>query len=696
MNDTLLPLATTVASPLRRRLRFVLGTLLVLVAGVGVGEWLGWPFLAGPLQTVLSDKLDRRVRLTSDDNSAQPNRVRIRLLGGVLLQTSQLEVAAPAWSKAPHLLLAQDVSLQMRYVDLWRAYEGQRLRVDRLQATALDAHLERRADGLGSWQFGKTPMAGLEGSTQPMPVPLFGDLQLTSGLLHYNDVLMPLDLEARLSLEAAAASNPVLRVDGSGHYRKLPFKIELTSSGALPWQASGDHPIPDGLVDTTEAVPVALTLNATVGRASLAFKGSATDALRLNGLTGRFSVKGPSLAAMGDPVGVTLPTTAAFRTDGRLVRQGKTWRVVIDDATVGASRLSGAFTYEAGLSVPTLSGRLSGSRLLLVDLGPVVGTTNGKATVKTTGALVLPSRPFDLAALRAMNANVLIDIAEVDLNTRWLEPLRPLHTHLQLKDGVLMLDNLDARTAQGALKGNVRLDGRGTKALWRAALRWDSVKIERWLRQARAANLPPFVSGQLNGRATLEGQGRSTAEILATLKGQVHTELRDGAVSHLLIEAGGLDLAQGLGVMLKGDDALPLQCAVADLAIDGGVLRPRVMVLDTTDSTVWLEGSVSLATEALDLRAVVAPKDFSPLALRTPLEVRGSLGQPVVSLEKGPLGVKLATSVLLAFLNPLAALIPLMDPGDAMAAQRSATGCQNLMQRSLNQSGVKRTKRQTP
>lgn len=126
------------------------------------------------------------------------------------------------------------------------------------------------------------------------------------------------------------------------------------------------------------------------------------------------------------------------------------------------------------------------------------------------------------------------------------------------------------------------------------------------------------------------------------------------------------------------------------------MLRPRVMVLDTTDSTVWVEGSVSLATEALNLRAVVAPKDFSPLALRTPLQVRGSLGQPVVSLEKGPLGVKLAASVLLAFLNPLAALIPLMDPGDTGAARRSAAGCQNLMQRGLNQPALKMPNRQMP
>ncbi len=79
---------------------------------------------------------------------------------------------------------------------------------------------------------------------------------------------------------------------------------------------------------------------------------------------------------------------------------------------------------------------------------------------------------------------------------------------------------------------------------------------------------------------------------------------------------------------------------------------------------------------------MVAPKDFSPLALRTPLRVRGSLAKPEVSIEKGALGRKLASSLLLGLINPLAALIPLVDTGNADGAERSATGCQALMRRS--------------
>ena len=671
----------------------VAAILFFILAGIAIGEWLGWPFLAEPLQRTLSEKLDRRVSFSAgaDQSTAHPASFRIRFIGGVHVETSHLEIAAPAWSKTPHLLSAGDVVLDLRYIDLWRARRGEPLRIDRLQAGTLDGHLERQADGRATWQFGPTPA----------PIPTFGHLQVTKGTLHYRDVPLTIDVEAHLSLVngasvvttsatsagniAASGGEPenLLQANARGHYRGLPLKIEMVSAGVLPWAA-----------DEAQATPVPLSLNATIGGANLVFKGTAVDVLHLTRFTGRYTLKGPSLAAAGDMLGVTLPTTGAFRTEGVVVRQKDTWHIVVNDATVGASRLTGAFTYEAGRSVPLLVGRLGGTRLLLTDLGPVVGSTPATTAATTDAApkslpkstkgkgMVLPDRPFDLAALRAMDANVLIDIAEVDLNSKILEPLRPLHTHLQLVGGVLTLSDIEARTGQGRLNGGWSLDGRGSQALWNADLRWDGVRLERWIHQARAGNAPPYITGRLSGKTTLKGQGRSTAEILASLKGQFRTELHEGTVSHFVIEAGGLDIAQGLGVLFKGDDALPVQCAVADLAVDSGVFRPRVMVVDTSDSAVWVDGSLSLATEAIDLRVVVMPKDFSPLTLRTPLLVRGTFAHPQISAEKGPLGRKLASAFVLGLLNPIAALIPLIDTGDAAAANKGAAGCAGLVQRS--------------
>jgi len=644
--------------------------VLALAAGVAAAEWAGWPFLAQPLERALSQRLGRTVQLTEAGKGTAG--VRIRLIGGVHLDTPWLQIAAPAWSLAPHLLLARDAYFEWTYGDLWRAWLGQALHTRHVQARSLDVHAERRADGEASWSL--APPA--DGATAA-PVPTVGELKVEAATLRLDDV------PSRLALTAEAVVDDGLRLSARGRYRDMPVQITVSAPSL--------------------AASAVVSVKASAGRASLDFDGVAANLPRLDRLDGRFTMHGPSLAAMGDPVGVTLPTTGPFRAGGRVQRQPGRWDVEVTTATVGASTLGGSFVYETDREVPLLSGQLRGKRLLLVDLGPVVGVVPAAGTRRQRDK-VLPDRPFDLAALRVMDARVDIDIAEVDLNTRWLEPLKPLRAQLQLAAGVLMLADLDARTGEGKLTGSLHLDGRGEKALWLANLRWAGLRLEHWLRSDRGSGrgagktaaaptgatvAAPYATGRLDGRASLRGSGLSTAAILADLQGSFRSQLHDGKLSHLALEAAGLDLAQWLGVRIRGDDLLPVTCAVADLAVERGVLRPRVLVLDTRDSALWVDGTLSLASEALDVRVVVMPRDFSLLALRTPLRVRGSFAAPEVSFDKGPLAGKLAASLLLALVNPLAALIPLLDPGDDDAATRGAAGCHDIAERAAKRKAQK-------
>ena len=669
-------------------------TALVVLA-VGIGETMGWPFLAEPMQHWIGNTLDRRVSLSADP-ALRPE-VEIHLIGGVHIKAAYIEIGAPAWSAAPHMLLARDAQMTLGYTDLWRARRGAPLRIRELRATQLDVLFERQADGRASWQFGKktdTP----DTAEPPTRVPVFGWLQVGAGTLAYRDALMGADVQATFSLldgshgatAASAASAPGggLQLAAKGSYRKQPLKIDVQTSGLLPIVS-----------DDAAAVALPVALEANVRGASLSFKGTATDVLHFSALKGRFSVQGPSLAAVGDPLRVTLPTTGPFRAEGLIAKQGRVWNTLLNEVDIGSSRLAGAFTYDPRPHLPMLAGRLSGSKLAMVDLGPAVGAPVRKSIVtvlrdaasavipsalkkvNANPGRVLPDREFDLPALRAMDANVLIDIDNLDLGSSFLEPLKPMRTHLVLVDGVLTLRDVDARTGQGRLGGTVQLDGRSAVALWTADLRWESVRLESWVHQARADNARPFVTGSLNGRARVAGQGKSTAAILGSLHGEVRMQLVGGTISHLAVEAAGLDIAQGLGVFIKGDDALPIQCSVVDLVAEQGLFKPRALVLDTTDSTLWVDGSLSLATEAMDLTVVVTPKDFSPLALRTPLHVRGSFSDPSISLDKGKLGARLGASALLALLNPLAALIPLIDIGSGEDAKRGGDDCRALSKR---------------
>lgn len=666
---------------------FAVALPMTLVIGVAIGEWLGWPFLAAPIQRLLTSALERPINIVTNDyhDETKSRAFSLRFLGSVRLYVPQINIAAPTWSKQPHTIVARELSLELLYSDLWRAYQGQPLRVHALQASTVDGHLERLADGRATWQF-RTAVPAVPGR-----VPIFGRLQIANGNVSYRDEPLSTNVNIHLSLvenevlvgtpstvvgAEHASRQPAngLHATAVGHYGEQTLNVELTTTGVMPWVVS----------EATAIVP--LSVNASVGQAHITFDGGIEDPINLRGLNGHFSVNGTSLAAVGGPFGVTLPTTGAFRTVGVIVKLESVWNVLVDQVAIGASRLNGAFTYKQGDSVPLLSGWLGGDLLALADLGPAVGTSPATTTPSATTVpsakrkgknKVLPARPFDLAALRVMDADILIDIAKVDLNTRYLEPLRPLHAHLKLADGVLSLTDLNARTAEGSLRGDLRLHGEGTEALWVADLHWDDIRLERWVRQVRAKGLPPFLSGRLHGQTQVKGQGRSTAEILASLNGNAQMELRRGAVSHLVIEGAGLDVVQGLGVLLKGDDSLLISCAVADLAIEGGLVRPRTLVLDTSDTVIRMEGSISLADEAINVRAVVMPKDFSPLSLRTPWKVSGTFADPHVSLARGPLGIKLLTSLLFAQLAPLAALVSFIDPGDFEAAKYDVTQCEN-------------------
>lgn len=652
-----------------------------LVLGVIACEVAGWPFLAKPVERALSRTLDREVQLSDDSTHAT-----VRFFGGLKVKVPHLQIGAPDWSQRPFFLQARNAQMHLSYGDLWRAKKGAPLDIDLLRADQLTVHAERRKDGRASWVFGSLQKPEEEKNGEPNAFPTVRELRVNEGELTYVDEPLKADITARLALSEGAAgvqpqsqgSQPLpvalrgLIASAEGTYGPAKLSANLRTAGVTPLlRSDGNAP----------SVPVVLELKAN--KASLTFNGTVTDIFKLSDLAGQFRVSGPSLAAAGDPLGVTLPTTGAFVLAGRINKDGQVWKVAAEDATVGSTKLKGNFSYDMSQRVPLLSGQVSSPRLLLADLAPTIGGEPGADPApppKTTtppSKHVLPDKEFDLPSLRVMNADVQMAFDRVELGELFALPLQPLKTHLTLKDGKLRLNDLVATTADGSLRGNVALDGTRDVALWNADLRWSGVKLEQWLKQKRAGDAPPYVSGNLVGHAKLEGRGRSTAQILGSLDGTVATTLRKGRISHLIVEAAGIDLAQALGVFIKGDEPLPVTCALADLQAEKGVLKTRTFVVDTPDSTVWAEGSVSMKDEQLDLKATVAPKDFSVLALRTPVHVKGAFNAPKISVEKAPLARRVAGAALLALVNPIAAVLPLFDKGE----DDDADSCNQLVAR---------------
>jgi AsmA family protein len=70
---------------------------------------------------------------------------------------------------------------------------------------------------------------------------------------------------------------------------------------------------------------------------------------------------------------------------------------------------------------------------------------------------------------------------------------------------------------------------------------------------------------------------------------------------------------------------------------------------------------------------VAKPRNVSPLTLRSPLRVRGPFVAPRVSVQPAPIAARVAGGLLLGAINPLAAILPFLDPGE-----RSEPPCATL------------------
>ena len=675
----------------------VLGGLVVaLVVAVAACEWIGWPFLRGPIERLIEKQVRRDVSFGDD--------FRLSLFGGLRLSSDAFRIGPPSDlpTGAPgEFVQANDVELKLPYSTLIGPLRGSEepLRITSLSVAQLSANLWRGEDGKANWIFGSGEESG-----KPVVLPQFDRLVVREGRIRIDDAPSTVHAIVDLSTEegALAGEKAGLKASARGTYDGRPLRAQLRSSGLLP------------LAQSTAEKPLPITLKVEARGAALDFEGQAADVLHLESLRGDFALSGPTLAAVGDTIGLTLPNTPAFDMKGKVRKAGLVWEADIDAFSVGDSELAGEFTYDPQKKPPLLSGTLRGDRLVLSDLAPAVGAPpnvekngNGKAAAKTkpdaksnaakgnaakgdatkgnaakgnaakenatAGNGVLPERNFDIPSLKAMNASVEVDLKRLDLPSDALRSIAPLHAQLTLDDGVLKLDRLSATTADGQVRGVLSLDSNRQPPLWTADVAWSAVDLAKWItlrnEDTKEAKPQPYITGKLSGKAKVAGSGRSTASILGSLDGQTFMWIRDGTLSHLLVEALGLDIAQGLGLLAVGDDPLPLNCALARLDAENGLVKTDLVLLDTPDSTVLVDGSVSLAKEQLKLTLRARPKDFSPLTVRAPVHITGTFADPDVAPDARTLGVKAAAAALLAAINPLAALIPVIDPPDPAARQ---------------------------
>jgi uncharacterized protein involved in outer membrane biogenesis len=153
-------------------------------------------------------------------------------------------------------------------------------------------------------------------------------------------------------------------------------------------------------------------------------------------------------------------------------------------------------------------------------------------------------------------------------------------------------------------------------------------------------------------------------KVLANANGGLTVILPHGEVRAAFAELAGIDVAEGIGLLLKGDETTEVRCGVAQFAIQEGIVHAQNVIFDTKSVLIRGSGSASLGPEELNFSIKGEPKKVRLVRLRTPIEIKGQFLKPSVRLEAGHALKQGAVAAALAVVaTPLAAIFAFVDPG---------------------------------
>ncbi|HZY34221.1 MAG TPA: AsmA family protein [Rhodanobacter sp.] len=606
-----------------------------------------------------------------------------------------ISIANPEWAAQPRFAHLDALRFRLSLLPLL----AHRIDVPTLQLVRPTADLERDKSGRASWDFAPPE------NTAPSAWKLqLGTIGFDQGLLTLDDAASRVKLKLVVEpLQAAIPYDQIVARQSSdareqaGKTVGAAVEKALAGSDAKParigqatastnyqfgWTAEGSYqgsPLTGkgrtgaalALQDTTTPFP--LQADVHIGDSHIALVGTLTDPLHLGALDVRLWLSGSSMAKLYPITGITLPDTPPYATEGHLKaelhRSGSHYSYQDFRGRVGGSDLAGNLVFVTGGKRPKLSGDVHSKLLQFADLAPLIGadsntekTQRGDATPQPADKL-LPVEPFRTDRWKAMDADVNFTGARIVRSAAL--PIDSPSTHLVLDNGVLHLDPLSFGLAGGTVRSNITLDS--NQAPMRGVLKLDARHLK--LKQLFPTFEPMRASfGEINGDAALDAQGNSVAALLGSANGELKLLMNDGAISKTLLETAGLNVGNIIIGKLFGDKTVRINCAATNMVARNGLFDMRLFVFDTDDAMIDVTGTVNLASEKLDLDVKPHTKGFRVFSLRSPLYVRGTLKNPNVGVQAGPLLARGAGAIALGVVAaPVAALLALVAPshGDA-------------------------------
>ncbi|HJU71716.1 MAG TPA: AsmA family protein [Paucimonas sp.] len=553
----------------------------------------------------------------------------------------------PDWVKGTSSMAKmRQVSFTLQTLPLLRKH----LIIPELAVDTPRLSLLREIDGRNNWTFKNKDNA------PPSWQYELDRVSLNKGWLHLVDAVKKIDMNANIESHT----------DRGGEAYGISWNLNGSINGE---KLSGDGKAGKilSLQKKTTPFPVQATLQA--GKTAISAKGTLTNPQALAALDLQLHMSGPSLDNLYPILGILLPQTPAYSTEGHLTGTlnalGGNWTYDKFKGKVGSSDISGTLEYLSRESRPLLKGSVVSTLLNFQDLAPLIGADSNAKKVQRGAApvqppsKVLPVEEFKTERWTSIDADVQFSGRKI-IRKKQL-PIDNLVTHIQLNNGVLTLEPLNFGMAGGKLTSNLTLNGRDklVKAEMKMAARHLQLKLLFPTVQKMHASL-----GEINGDASLTATGNSVAALLAASNGELKAVIDQGTISKLLLEEMGLNIGNIILSKLFGDEQVDMNCLASDFKIAKGMMHTRLFVMDTKDATLYITGQIDLAQERLDLTLHPESKGVRVFSLRSPLYVAGTFKNPDIKVDKETLALKAGSAITLGVIAPVVtALLPLVNTG---------------------------------
>lgn len=557
----------------------ILATILILALILAA-----FPFglLKGLIEQRMSERFGRPVTIGAME--------RIDHIGFTpRIALSDVRVPGPDWATREDLAQVRQMEISFTSPSLLMGT----LALKTVEISGARLNLIRRADGRENWRGSARRGGSGGGGVQTLIVR---DSRLT-----YRDAKRDRSFDLAIASDTRAG----LRLNGTGTVRGTPVRVTIAAP-AISDRTNSRWPFDARLRGD------GLRMHA---------KGHMAAPLDTDHMTIDVTAQARDLTLIDAIIEAGLFRTQPVILSAHVRREPHRWLIDRLEGRIGRSDLSGHLTVDKIDGRTKLDGEIVSRQLDFDDLSSDEGLARGAEKKRAIGPRVVPDTRLNLAKIGRTDGRLSFRVGRV-VSRHGPSSITNLAGTLSLDHRVLEIAPLTIGMRQGRITGRAVVDqgDDGPEPIVRLDLRLVDSSIPA------LGGGGGSVTGRVDGRALLTGRGSTLREMVGRSTGRIGLVARDGELPKEIAEALGFDAGRAL---TAGDEERAvLRCVVVGLDVRKGVGRAGPLVVDTSQSRLDGEGTLTFPGETLAITLRGAPKHGAVLRLPGSATMAGTISKP--------------------------------------------------------------------